>query len=86
MLTLITNFILINITLLYNPNTEAEQLKILSKLREMLTKLHLTQNNNINCAGDYNLLFNVKRESYRGNPALKKRSVGKILELKKHTI
>ena len=42
------NFILIN---LYNPNTEAEQLKTLSKLTEMLTKLHLSQNNKIICTG-----------------------------------
>ena len=40
------NFILIN---LYNPNTEAEQFKTFSKLMEMLTKLHLTQNNNNLC-------------------------------------
>ena len=73
------NFFLIN---LYNPNTEAEQLKTLSKLTEMLTKLHLTQNNNIICAGDFNLFFNVKLESYGGNPVFKKRSVGKIVELK----
>ena len=73
------NFILIN---LYNPNTEGEQLKTLSKLTEMLTKLHLTQNNNIICAGDFNLFFNVKLESYGGNPVFKKRSVGKIVELK----
>ena len=73
------NFILIN---LYNPNTEAEQLKTLSKLTEMLIKLHLTQNNNIICAGDFNLFFNVKLESYGGNPVFKKRSVGKIVELK----
>ena len=60
------NFILIN---LYNPTkpitpNEAEQLKTLSKLTEMLTKLHLTQNNNIICAGDFNLFFNVKLECY----------------------
>ena len=73
------NFIFIN---LHNPSTEAEQLKILSKLTEMLTKLRHTQNNNIICAGDFNLLFNVKRESYGGNPVFKKRSVGKILGLK----
>ena len=73
------NFILINF---YKPNTEAEQLKTLSKLTEMLTKLHLTQNNNIICAGDFNLLFNIKLESYGGNPVFKKRSVGKIFELK----
>ena len=50
------NFILIN---LYNPNTEAEQLKTLSKLKEMLTKLHLTQNNIIICAGDFNLFLTL---------------------------
>ena len=45
------NLFLIN---LYNPNTKAEQLKTLSKLTEMLTKLHLTQNNNTFRAGDFN--------------------------------
>ena len=73
------NFVLIN---LYNPNTETEQLKTLSKLTEMLTKLHLTQKNNIICAGDLKLLFNVKLESYGGNPVFKKHSVGKIFEVK----
>ena len=71
------NFILIN---LYNPNTEAEQFKTFSKLTEMLTKLHLTQNNNIICAGDFNLLFKIKLESYGGNPVFKKCSVGKIFK------
>ena len=55
------NFILIN---LYNHDIEGEQLKTLSKLMEMLTKLHLTQNNNIIYTGDINLLFNVKLENY----------------------
>ena len=80
MLTLMAkNFVLIN---LYNFNTEAEQVKTLSKLTEMLTELHLTQNNNIVCAGDFNLLFNIKLENYGGNPFFRKRSVGKIFELK----
>ena len=70
------NFILIN---LYNPNTEAEQLKTLSKLTEMLTKLHLSQNNNIICTGWWlQLVINIKLESYGGNPVFKKRSVGKV--------
>ena len=73
------NFILIN---LYNTNIENEQLKTLSKLTEILTKLHLTQNNNIICAGDFNLFFNVKLDSYGENPVFKKRSVGKIFKLK----
>ena len=67
---------------MYNLNTEAEQFKTLSKLTEMLTKLHLTQNNNIICAGDFNLFFNVKLESSGGNPVFKKRSVEKTFELK----
>ena len=62
MLTLMTKIsILIN---LYNPNTEAEQLKTLLKLTEMLTKLQRTQNYNIVCAGDFTLLFNIKLESF----------------------
>ena len=61
---------------------KAEQLKTLARLTEMLTKLHLTQNNSIICAGDFNLLFNIKLESYRGNPVFKKHSVGKMSELK----
>ena len=48
----------------------------------MVTKLHLTQYNNIICAGYFNLFFNVKLESYGGNPVFKKHSVGKIFELK----
>ena len=40
-------FILIN---LYDPNSEAEQLKTLPKLTEMLTKSHLTLNSNLICA------------------------------------
>ena len=64
------NFILIN---LYNPNTIAEQLKTLSKLMEMLYKLHLTQFNNMTCAEDSNLFFNVKLESCGGNPFCQKK-------------
>ena len=48
----------------------------------MLSKLNLTQNNNIILVRDFKFLFNVKIENYRGNAALKKRSVGKIFELK----
>ena len=71
------NFILIN---LYKPNTEVEQLKILSKLTEMLTKFHLTQNNNIICAGDFNL-FSVKLRVPKEIQFLKI-VVWKIFELK----
>ena len=59
------DLILIN---LYHPNTKVEQLKTLSKLTEILTKLHLTKNNTIICAVDFNLIFNIKLESCRRNP------------------
>ena len=57
---------------MYNPKTEAEQLKTLSKLMEMLNKLNLTQNNNIICFRDFDVLFNVKLENYGGNAVFKK--------------
>ena len=59
------DLILIN---LYHLNTKVEQLKTLSKLTEILTKLHLTKNNTIICAVDFNLIFNIKLESSRRNP------------------
>ena len=67
---------------LYNANTAAEQLKTLSKLMEMLSNFHLTQNNNIICVRDFDFLFNVKFENYGGNTVFKKRFVRKIFELK----
>ena len=73
------NFTLIN---LHDISTKAKQLKTLSKLTDMLTKPHLTQNDNIIFAGNYNLLFNVKLESYGGNSFFKNCSVGKIFEPK----
>ena len=73
------NLFLIN---LYNLNTEVEQLKTFSKLTEILTKLHLTPNNNIICAGEFHLLFKNKFESFGGNPVFKNHFGEKIFELK----
>ena len=43
----------------------------------------LPKKKNIICAGVFNLVFDVKLESYEGNPVfLKKSSVRKIFELK----
>ena len=39
---------------------------------EMLSNLHLTQNNNIICVRDFGFLFNVKFENYGGNTVFKK--------------
>ena len=48
----------------------------------MLTKLHLTQNDDNICSGNFNLIFNVKLDRHGGNPVFKNRSVRKIYELK----
>ena len=77
------DLILIN---LYHPNTKVEQLKTLSKLTEILTKLHLTKNNTIICAVDFNLIFNIKLESSRRNPVFKNALSEKYMNRKKHTI
>ena len=48
----------------------------------MLTKLHLTQNDDNISSGNFNLIFNVKLDRHRGNQVFKNRSVRKIYELK----
>ena len=63
------NFVLIK---LYDADTEAEKLKTLSKLMEILSNLHLSQNNNIICVRGFEFLFNVKLENYGGNAVFKK--------------
>ena len=78
------SFTLIN---LYNPNTESEQLEVLEKLENMLSTSNPTQVSQIIFAGDFNLFFNSKLESDRGNPVYKSCSVAKLIELKeKYTL
>ena len=48
----------------------------------MLIKLHLTQNDDNICSGNFNLIFNVKLDRHGGNPVFKNRSVRKIYEPK----
>lgn len=44
---------------LYDPNSEAEQLKTLSELTRMLAKLQLTQNSHIVFFGNFNLVLTL---------------------------
>ena len=71
-------FLLIN---LYNPNTEAEQVKTLCELERMLDIFSLDSYKNILFAGDFNCFFNSNLEASGGNPALKKKSVSKLIQL-----
>ena len=63
-------FLLIN---LYNPNTEAEQVKTLCELERMLDIFSLDSYKNIIFAGDFKCFFNSNLEASGGNPALKKK-------------
>ena len=71
-------FLLIN---LYNPNTEAEQVKTLCELERMLDVFSLDSCKNILFAGDFNCFFNSSLETSGGNPAFKKKSVSKLIQL-----
>ena len=71
-------FLLIN---LYNPNTETEQVKTLCELEWMLDLSSLDSYKNILFAGDFNCFFNSDLEASAGNPAWKKKSVSKLIEL-----
>ena len=73
-----SNYLLIN---LYKANTEKEQLKTLTTLSKLLQNIENVQEKNIILAGDFNVFFDKKLESQGGNPALKKFSVAKILNL-----
>ena len=66
---------------LYNPNTEAEQVKTLCELERMLDIFSLDSYKNILFAGDFNCFFNSNLEASGGNPALKKKSVSKLIQL-----
>ena len=65
-------FLLIN---RYKTNTEAEQVKTLCELEQMLDIFSLDSYKNAFFAGDFNCFFNSNLEASCGNPALKKKSV-----------
>ena len=76
-------FLLIN---LYNPNTEAEQVKTLCELEQMLDIFSLDSYKNVFFAGDFNCFFNSNLEASGGNPILKKFLVSKLYNFLKNTI
>ena len=76
-------FLLIN---LYNPNTEAEQVKTLCELEQMLDIFSLDSYKNVFFAGDFNCFFNSNLEASGGNPTLKKFLVSKLYNFLKNTI
>ena len=67
---------------LYNPNTEPEQLETLYELETILLKFDDNEYNHVIFSGDFNIFFKVSLEATGGNTKLKRRTVGKFLELK----
>ena len=71
-------FVLINI---YNCNTESQQLLTLTELHKILQNVDDIGNKNIIVGGDFNFHFNSKLEAKGRKPTLKKKSLGKMIEL-----
>ena len=75
-----SEYILIN---LRNTNaTENEQIDVLSSLFEILEEFDISLTKQLVMARDFNLFFNSKLNVQGGNPALKNRSLAKLIEFK----
>ena len=73
------SFVVIN---LYNANTETEQVSVLNNLSPLLEKFDVTLEKNLILAGDFNFFLNSKLDAKGGKPAIKKKSLGKLIQLK----
>ena len=49
----------------------------------LLEKFDINKKNQITMAGDFNLFFDSKLDAQGGNPTIKKKSLAKLIELKK---
>ena len=72
-------YLLVN---LHSSNTEPEQLETLHELETILLKFDADEYNHVISSGDFNIFFNVSLEATGENAKLKRRTVGKYLELK----
>ena len=71
-------FVLIN---LYNANTETKQIKTIYELDQLLSAFCLGSNKKIILLGDFNLFFDPSMEASGGKPALKKKSISKLMQI-----
>ena len=74
-----TNFVTF---IIYNPNTETEQVTTLLDLGKMLETIKDFSDKYIVLAGHFNLFFDTSLDSYGGKPTLEKKSIAKFIELK----
>ena len=71
-----TNFVLVNIC---NPNTEAEKVKTLLDLGQMLETIKGLSDKHVVLAGDFNFFFDTSL-AHGGKLTLKKKSIAKIIK------
>ena len=69
--------------MLYNTNSEKEQIKLLSNLFALLTISNINLNKQFTMAGDFNLFFNSKLDAAGRNLTLKKRILLNLSNLRK---
>ena len=73
------DFLLINI---YNAYREKEQVSVLNQLTTILSNFE-NIDNHVLFTGDFNIFFLVSLDAKGGTPALKRRSINKLIELNK---
>ena len=73
------NYVLVNF---YNENDEANQLKLLEKIKKSLEKFSGMAQKDMILAGDFNLIFDLQLDADGGNPKLKKNLITKYLKSK----
>ena len=66
---------------IYNCNTESQQLLTLTELHKVLQNVDDIGKKNIIIGEDFNFPFNSKLEAKGGKPTLKKKLIGKMIEL-----
>ena len=74
-----SEYILIN---LYNANTE--QIDLPNNMFVLSEKFDINPEKQLIMAGDFNLFFDSKLDAQGGNPAIKKKSLAKLIELRKN--
>ena len=68
---------------LYSANTESEQVEVINRLIFVLKELAINQEKkNAVLARDFNFFTNTKLEVMGGRPALKKKVVAKLIQIK----
>ena len=81
MLNLLLNICPVLLINYHVPSQEAEQLKVLDRIANILDQLYIPQNTTFTWSGDFNMIFDIDLEADRGPPKLYIKSVSKLLSV-----